>query len=157
LKTHNDKFYRYLSDLNASYHKLALLLTRKAAALSSGDLFELDDLIGEEQAYLLITRGFDQKLAGFRRDAGYTGEKLSDIIEELPEEERDRFRDLHGKLSASLEEVRTLNEKCQNLAQIKLHGVKRHLEELERSGSAPRGRGPAPGQKPGGSKLSKSV
>jgi hypothetical protein len=160
LKTQHDKFYSYLVDLDASYRKLAALLTRKAAALSSGDLYELDDLVNEEQAYLLITRGFDQKLAGFRRDAGYAGEKLSEIIAELPEEERGRFRELHGRLSASLEEVRVLNEKCTNLAHIKLHGIKRQLEEMERCGSPVRSSGPAPKPgpgKPGSGKLSKSI
>jgi hypothetical protein len=155
LKTQNDKFYAYLADLDANYRKLAKLLTRKAAAISDGDLFELDDLVNEEQAFLLITRGFDQKISNFRKDAGYAGEKLADIIAELPAEEQDRFRALHARLSASLEEVRALNEKCQNLAQIKLHGVRRQLEEMERSGAAPRPHGPA--AKPGGGKLSKSV
>jgi hypothetical protein len=153
LKSQNDKFYAYLADLDASYHKLAALLTRKAAALSEGDLFELDDVIGEEQAYLLITKGFDQKLANFRKDAGYTGEKLAEIITELPAAEHDRFHALHARLSASLEEVRVLNEKCQNLAQIKLHGLRRQQEEAARSGSAPK----PEGGKPGNGKFSKTV
>jgi hypothetical protein len=160
LKTQNDKFYNYLAELDTNYRKLATLLTRKAAAISEGDLFELDDLVNEEQAFLLITRGFDPKIAAFRKEAGYTGEKLADIIAELPAAERDRFHALHTRLSASLEEVRALNEKCQSLAQIKLHGVRRQLEEMERSGSSPRPRGSAPkpgGGKTGGSKLSKSV
>jgi hypothetical protein len=165
LKTQNDKFYAYLAELDGNYRKLATLLTRKAAAISEGDLFELDDLMNEEQAYLLITRGFDQRIAGFRKDAGYTGERLADIIAELPAAERDRFTALHARLSASLEEVRALNEKCQNLAQIKLHGVRRQLEEMERSGSVPRRPGVPPkpsggkpsGDKPGGGKLSKSI
>jgi hypothetical protein len=160
LKTQHDKFYAYLAELDGNYRKLAALLTRKAAAISEGDLFELDDLMNEEQAYLLITRGFDQKIANFRKDAGYTGEKLADIIAELPADERDRFHALHARLSASLEEVRALNEKCQNLAQIKLHGVRRQIEEMERSGSAPRRRAssPKPGDgKPSGGKLSKSI
>jgi hypothetical protein len=153
LKSQNDKFYAYLADLDANYRKLAVLLTRKATALSEDDLYTLDDVVGEEQAYLLITKGFDQKLANFRKEAGYTGEKLAEIIAELPEAERDRFRALHTRLSDSLEEVRVLNEKCQNLAQIKLHGLRRQQEEAERSGSAPK----PEGGKPGGGKFSKTI
>lgn len=153
MKIHNDKFFSYLKELAITYNKLAALLVKKAEAISRDNLMLLDELINEEQVYLLVTRGFDQHLATFRQQTGFAGATLSDIIGELPEDERDRFRDIQAQLNASVGEAKTLNEKCQKLAQVKLYGVKKKMQEMERAGAQPK----QPPKQPGTGKLSKSI
>ncbi|MDL2232239.1 flagellar protein FlgN [Ruminococcaceae bacterium OttesenSCG-928-L11] len=132
-----DKFYSYLNDLADSYQKLSVLLNEKIQAVHTDDLPRLDEIIAEEQVYQMIARGFDQNAKTYRDRLGLEGETLKAIIEELPEEHRPRFREVHARLSMHLNESARLNDSCQKMLEVKLHTVNRKLEEAGRPPVAP--------------------
>jgi len=125
--------------MNNTYMELSDLLVKKAQALEEEDLYTLDEILNQEQVHVLKTRGFDQNLATFRSKTGYKGETLSELIAEMPEDEHRRFGELRDKLSRSLGYAKQVNDKCQRLAQVKVHGINRIRSEAAK---------PAPEQKP---------
>lgn len=118
-----ERFFNYLNDLFESYNNLSKLLTQKLAAIASFDVATLDSIIREEQVYVLLARGFDQNIASFREILGVTGETLSQIIEELPQNQQPRFQMLHSELKTTLNNVKELNQKCQDLINTKLASI----------------------------------
>ena len=128
-----DKFFAYLDSLDKSFVKLAGLLHEKLAALDRFDPDTLDEIVKEEQVYALKTKGFEGSINTFRQQLGLSGETLSEVIAELPDEERQRFEDVFGRLSAALEVVRGLNQKCQELTENRLHQIDKALKEVDKS------------------------
>ncbi|MCL2055943.1 MAG: flagellar protein FlgN [Oscillospiraceae bacterium] len=133
MSIHNDKLYHYLNDLSDTYSDLSALMVKKAQALEEDDLYTLDEILNQEQVCVLKARGFDANIAAYRKNSGCTGETLGEIIEELPQEERRRFTELHARLSRSLETTKQLSEKCQRIAQVKLHGINRAKNEIAKA------------------------
>lgn len=126
-----DKFYAYLCELAENYGKLSEVLTRKLAALQKFDIEQLDEILKEEQVYALIARGFDTNINNYRKNLSLQGEKLSDIIEELPEEEKSRFGLTFQELKAALDRAGALNQRCQELIEERLHYLDKAIKELD--------------------------
>lgn len=126
-----DKFHAYLCELEESYTRLSEVLTRKLAALQKFDLDQLDEILKEEQVYALIARGFDANIKGYREKLSLSGETLGEIIEELPDEEADRFQQIFIKLKAALEVAGALNQRCQDLIEERLHYLDKAIKELD--------------------------
>lgn len=133
---HTDKFYAYLKELDESYTSLADLLRQKLAAVTRNDLVRLDEIIKDEQAYILKARGFDQNLQTHRDRLGLKGDNLAQVIEELPQEHRDSFRRLHKRLKTTLDEVQALNKKCQGEIEDRLYVLDRSIKELDKAENA---------------------
>ena len=122
------KFYEYLEGLLKSYTKLAGSLSKKIDAVTQGDLEKLSDIMKDEQAYVLLSRGFDEHVKGYQEGIGVEGDTLSDIIPRLPAECQTRFRAIYLELRSKLEEVKGLNEICQTALESKLEGISRQLQ-----------------------------
>ncbi len=128
-----DKFHGYLSDLESSFVKLAGLLHKKLEALEKFDLAGLDSILKEEQVFILFTKSFEGRVAGFRQQLGIQSEKLSEIIGELPPGQQPRFGGTFKRLTAALDEVKALNQKCQELTQERLYTLDKAIRELDKS------------------------
>lgn len=128
-----DKFHGYLVDLEENFVKLAELLHQKLAALEKFDLDGLDDIIKEEQVFVLLSKSFDTNVAAYRDKLGLKGEKLSDIIQELPSGEQGRFRSTFARLKAALDEVKALNLKCQGLIEERLYSLDKAIKNIDHS------------------------
>lgn len=136
-----DKFFAYLNDLDKSFDKLATLLMEKLTALDQVDVDKLNEIIRQEQVYVLQSKGFDKSVKAYKEQLGLAGETLSQVIDELPGEERHRFEEVFRRLSVSLEKVKGLNEKCQDLTQNRLHVIDKTIRELDRSANKGYGEG----------------
>lgn len=128
-----DKLYQYLEDLHQSHVHLSGLLVAKLDAVIAADLDRLDEIIKQEQVFVLVSKGFDANLKRFREELSLSGDTLSRIITELPPEERQRFRDLFERLKLSLEETKALNRKSQDLLDQHLHRIGKSLRSLDKS------------------------
>ncbi|MCL2579651.1 MAG: flagellar protein FlgN [Oscillospiraceae bacterium] len=128
-----DKFYSYLNDLDKGFDKLAALLLDKLEALDMVDVDRLDRIIKEEQVYVLQSKGFERNIQVYKDQLRLSGQTLSQVIDELPEEERHRFGDVFRRLSVSLEKVKGLNDKCQDLSHNRLHAIDKAIKEIDRS------------------------
>lgn len=131
-----DKFHGFLTELEGNFTKLSQLLHNKLAALERFDVDRLDAIIKEEQVFVLLSKSFDANVASYRQKLGLSGEKLSDIIGELPVEEQARFQSTFQRLKAALDEVKTLNLKCQDLIEERLYSLDKAIKELDRSAGA---------------------
>ena len=129
-----DKFFAYLSNLDASFCKLSELLSEKLVALDKFDPDRLDEIIKEEQAYVLQSKGFDKTINSYRAELGLEGETLGEIIKRLPESERARFDEIFSRLAVSLETAKGLNDKCQFLTENRLHVIGRAIREIDAAG-----------------------
>ncbi|GHU81767.1 hypothetical protein FACS1894191_8700 [Clostridia bacterium] len=151
-----DKFYNYLEELDGNYMKMIALLREKMDVIVNDDLARLEEIMNEEQVFLLLSKGFDKNIADFREGLGFKGETLGEIAGEAPEEHIARFADIHSRLRMSLSEVKSLNGSCQQLMETKLYSIKKKLRELDKKNSS--GYGPDNKKKPPGSHIfSKSV
>lgn len=153
-----EKFYAYLQELEQSYSRLAGLLRQKLNAVNAGDLGRLDQIIKEEQVYVLLSKGFDANLQSYRESLELKGNTLAEVIEELPESYRDSFTKQYRRLKHMLDEVQRLNQTCQNLIQDRLYALDRKIKELDKSENATYEKGGgAAGPQTGAGLFSKSV
>ena len=128
-----NKFYAYLSELHQNYEKLFSLLQKKLEAVERFDIEKLDSILKEEQVFVLISKGFDQTIKGFRESLGLKGDSLSNIIGELPTEEHQRFQAIFKELDTTLSAVKGLNEKCQLSIQDRLYSLDKSIKELDKT------------------------
>jgi hypothetical protein len=128
-----EKFYAYLNELDQSYGRLTDLLRRKMIAINTGDIAKLDALMKEEQVYVLLSRGFEGNLRTHRQNLGFQGETLSEVIGELPDDIRPRFELQQRRLKATLDSVRGLNDKCQQMIENRLYSIDKSIKELDKS------------------------
>lgn len=128
-----DKFYSYLEDLEQSYGRLSDLLRQKMVAVDQYDIGKLDEIIKEEQVYVLLSKGFDGNIASFREKLSLSGDTLSSCIDEMPGEEQERFHRQFRRLESTLAEVKGLNEKCQSLIEERLYSIEKSIKEMDKS------------------------
>ncbi|WRS26701.1 flagellar protein FlgN [Oscillospiraceae bacterium MB08-C2-2] len=154
-----ENFYAYLQELCGSYGDLAGLIRQKMEAVSLLDVARLENIMKEEQAFVLLSKGFDQAVSAFKTDLGLSGNTLRELLPQMPQQERPRFEAVHQELSLILADVKNLNEKCQELLGDHLHVVEKQLRELSGSPTSTYGKGGSKGQSAAGQPrmLTKSV
>lgn len=140
LSVYYDKFYAYLSELLQGYTKLSALLTKKLSAITLFDVATLDGIIREEQAFVLLSRGFDPNVQNYREKLSLKGATLSEVITEMPPEQQGRFLSLLGSLKTRLDEVKFLNEKCQSLLEDRIYTLERSISRLDKTKTATYGK-----------------
>jgi hypothetical protein len=128
-----EKFYTYLNELDQSYGRLTDLLRRKMIAINTGDIAKLDAIMKEEQVYVLLSRGFEGNLRTHRANLGLDGETLDKMIEALPDDVRPRFQLQQKRLRATLDNVKGLNENCQQMIETRLYTLDRSIRALDKS------------------------
>ncbi len=128
-----DKFYEYLADLHQNHVRLLDLLQSKLKAVDSQDINKLDEIMKEEQVFVLVSKSFDSNIQRFRNELSLSGEKLSDIIPELPDQEQQRFRTIFKQLKNSLDQTQALNQNCQDLLEERLYVLNKNIRKLDTS------------------------
>ena len=113
-----------------SYTKLSALLKDKIEAAGNFDIAKLDDIMKEEQKYLLITRGFDQNIENFKKELNLKGDTLGEAVDGMPADVRPRFAEIHAGLSEALNAAKSLNGECQALLKVRLQEIDKKLGEL---------------------------
>ena len=131
-----DKFHGYLTDFLHGYKRLAELLSKKLAAIAKFDVSTLDEIIKEEQVFVLLSRGFDQNVQNYREKLSLKGTSLSEVIQEMPITEQGRFQSLLKALKSQLDEVKFMNEKCQSLIEERIYSLEHAINRLDNSRNA---------------------
>lgn len=121
------KFYDYLDSLLQSYTRLADTLRGKIDAVERDDLDQLSEIMKDEQAYVLLSRGFDDHLAKHREELGLHGATLSEVISQMPGDWQPKFHTLYLNLRSKLDEVKGLNQICQGNLETKLEILGRNI------------------------------
>ena len=151
-----EKFLNYLTGLQKDYAGLAELLNKKQEAILMYDIESLDEIMKDEQAYVLVSRGFNQSIESFRKELGLSGVTLSEMIGSMPEPWKARFLEVFIPLREIMDIVRRRNEECQAVIEKKLARIRTRLEEFEGAPAKSYGGAkPAPHQLTG--KFNKSI
>jgi hypothetical protein len=153
-----EKFLQYLITLQKDYKRLSELLKKKQEAILVYDIETLDEIMKDEQAYVLLSRGFNHNIEGFRESLGLSGITLSEMIASMPDEWRPQFEEIFGPLRQTMEDVRRSNEECQSVIEKKLAQIRTRLEDFEGTPNKTYGNArPAPAPKTMNVKFDKSV
>lgn len=83
-----DAYLRLLRETAATIGQLAQVEREKTAAVSVGNLTEVDECMKREQVFSLRLRGYDIKRAAALKELGLEGVKLSKLAQHAPEELR---------------------------------------------------------------------
>ena len=125
-----EKFLHYLQGLLRDYSMLAELLTEKREAIMLYDLDALNRIMKDEQAFVLLARGFNHNVKSFASELSLSGETLTETIASMPEDWKPEFEALLEPLKQIIDEVRRRNEECQEITEKKLSQISKSLDRL---------------------------
>ena len=122
-----DGFYDYLSGILKCYQEAIPVLREELNAIEEDRIEDLNNSLKSQQALLLQTRGFDGTVSDYLSSLSMSATNLSEMIVQLPEEERLRFSEILGQFGLAIKEVDFYKEKCRTLLQSKLHVIDKRL------------------------------
>jgi hypothetical protein len=122
-----DEFYDYLQGVKEIYTDIIPVLRDEIDRIARDDIAALDETLRRQQALILRTRNFDDKVAGYLKRLGIRASTLTETIQEFPEDDRFRFYDFLGEFDRVVEQVDFYRNKCRELLQSKLYDIDRRL------------------------------
>lgn len=122
-----DQFHEYLSGILKIYQKAVPVLKEELEAIMNDEIEVLNQSLKSQQALLLQTKSFDQQTASFLSKVNIKAKNLTEMVQQLPKEERFRFFDLLGEFDLTMTEVNYYKEKCRVLLQSKLYTIDKAL------------------------------
>ncbi|MDR2295611.1 MAG: flagellar protein FlgN [Clostridiales Family XIII bacterium] len=122
-----DEFYDYLRDVKRIYTDIIPVLREEIDQIARDDIAALDETLKRQQALVLRTRNFDDRIAGYLKELGIAASTLTETIQKFPEEDRFRFYDFLGEFDRIVEQVDFYRSKCRELLQSKLYGIDKRL------------------------------
>ncbi len=106
------------------YRELTVFLMKKHTKILADDLEWLTDSLNDEQAYLMKSRSLEDKRLELFKGLGIGDKKLSELIEESPEEYRPKMRMLYGQLVELVDNITELNSQTTEVVKRKLDNQK---------------------------------
>jgi len=122
-------FYNYMCEVLALYKDMIPLLKAEFEAVDKDDTAALDASMNKQQAILLKTRLFDEKMAAYTKDIEVPASNLTDLVSNLPAEDSQRFAELQKEFRITIEEVLFYRNKCKDLLTAKLHHINTVLDK----------------------------
>ncbi|MDR1573241.1 MAG: flagellar protein FlgN [Clostridiales Family XIII bacterium] len=122
-----DEFYDYLLGVRQVYTDIIPVLREEIDQIARDDVAALDETIKRQQALVLRTRNFDDKIAGYLERLGIAAPTLTETVQAFPEEDRFRFYDFLGEFDRIVEQVDFYRDKCRELLQSKLYSIDKRL------------------------------
>ena len=125
-----DGLYAYMTEILGLYEEIIPMLKSELAAISADDTAALNESMRAQQAVILQTKHFSEKIAEFSADIEVPNTNLRVLASGLPESEGDRFRVLYDDYQTVLQEVLFYRNKCKELLSSKLYGIERRLDAM---------------------------
>lgn len=120
-------FYHYLEEVQMQYQHAIPHLKEELDFIMNGDLPSLNESLKSQQVLLLQMRGFSRQVTDYQDKLGLNGSTLSQVVTELPDQQRPHFRSLLERIKGTLQEVEFYQEKCSVLLQHKLYQIDKSL------------------------------
>ena len=127
----SDQLLCFFHSLNDFYKKFLKLEQDKHTILLSGKLDQLDSCMKQEQAFVLEARGLEQKRQSLLKKAGAGEHSFHELISQTEPSRQSAMQKVYGDLSSALADVQQVNQKCNELARIKLGYVSHVLSKME--------------------------
>ena len=125
------QFDNYLSIIVKIYQDLVFVLKSELEAVKEDNIKVLNECLKSQQALLLQTRNFDEKIKDFQSRLGITARNLSETIQQLPENNRFPFFEILSQFEQTSAEVKFYQEKCRVLLQSRLYLIDKALSKAK--------------------------
>ena len=125
------KFHSYLYSILNVYQDLVPALKSELEAIQKDDIEILNESMKIQQALLLKTNHFDEKVRDFQLHLNISARNLSETIQALPEKHRLSFFEILSQFEQTSAEVKFYQEKCRILLQSKLYLIDKALSKAK--------------------------
>ncbi len=102
------------------YRELSVFLMKKHTKILQDDLEWLTNSLNDEQAYIMKSQSLENKRLELFRGLGIADKKLSDLIEEAPQEFQAKLRLLGTQLTQLIDGIKEMNEQTNDIVKRKL-------------------------------------
>ncbi|MDE7361693.1 MAG: flagellar export chaperone FlgN [Oscillospiraceae bacterium] len=106
------------------YRELTVFLMKKHTKILADDLEWLTDSLNDEQAFLMKSRSLEDKRLELFRGLGIDDRKLSELIEEAPEDYKPKMNMLYKQLTELVDNITELNSQTTEMVKRKLDNQK---------------------------------
>lgn len=110
------------------YRELTVFLMKKHTKILADDLDWLTDSLNDEQAYLMKSRSLEEKRLALFKGLGFEGKKLSELIEEAPEDYKPKMRLLSAQLTELIDKISELNSDTNDVVKRKLDNQREFVQ-----------------------------
>ncbi len=100
--------------------KYLVLQREMTKALVAGDIKQIDMIVREEQSYIMIIENLEKQRDKLLEQEQLSGLKVSEIITNHIEEDKEQFADVSDKLLYALFDMRKVNDLNQRLLKQRL-------------------------------------
>lgn len=126
-----DSFYDYLFGVIKLHRDTIPKLKDELMLIQSNSIDELSDNLNHQQIFLYQIKNFDQDVAAYMEKLNVSGKNISEVINQFPEDEQDRFAKLLAEFKEVAKEIEFYKNKCQTLLQTKLHVVNKNIAQYK--------------------------
>ncbi len=126
-----DSFYDYLFGVIKLHRETIPKLKDELMLIQSNSIDELSDNLNHQQVFLYQIKNFDKEVSSYADKLSLKGKTLSEAIQQLPETEQPRFRELLADFKKTSTEISFYKEKCQALLQTKLFEVNKSIAQVK--------------------------
>ncbi len=102
------------------YRELHKFLMKKHTKILDDDLEWLTKSLNDEQAYVMKSQSLETKRQALFEGLGISGRKLSEMIDDFPQEYRAKLRLLAKQLGDMVDSIREINEQTNEIVKRKL-------------------------------------
>ncbi|MCI9185933.1 MAG: flagellar protein FlgN [Oscillospiraceae bacterium] len=144
-----DAYLRLLRETAATIGQLAQVEREKTAAVSVGNLTEVDECMKREQVFSLRLRGYDIKRAAALKELGLEGVKLSKLAQHAPEELRMEAKQTAEETLRQYDIFKTANRIAQSTLECNLREIEKLMAAQQTAQNPALAPAPAPQQEDG--------
>ncbi|MBQ4165535.1 MAG: flagellar export chaperone FlgN [Oscillospiraceae bacterium] len=102
------------------YRELSMFLMKKHTKILEDDLEWLTNSLNDEQAYVMKSQSLENKRLELFKGLGIADKKLTELIEEAPEDYRPKLKLLGTQLTELVDSIKEMNEKTNEIVKRKL-------------------------------------
>lgn len=124
-----DEFKKVIRDLITLFRQFIKIEETKLNAATGKHVATLEDCVTQEQALLLRLRGLEQSRERAQKKAGYEGLQFREILERVPDDEREELYELFDELSREVQMFREINEDANQILQTNLYAIEKALKK----------------------------
>ncbi len=122
-----DEFKKIIEQLISLFEQLTKIETVKLDAVAGKHVGTVEDCVTQQQALLLKLRGLEQARERAQAKAGYAGMQFREILEKVPDDEREDLFRLFDSLSREIQMFREVNNDSNQLLRTHLHSIDKAL------------------------------
>lgn len=110
------------------YRELHKFLMKKHTKILEDDLDWLTKSLNDEQAYVMKSQSLENKRQALFQGLGISGRKLSEMIDEFPQQYRAKLTLLSKQLGDLVDNIREINEQTNEIVKRKLDNQREFVQ-----------------------------